>query len=96
MNLAALPHLLDKKAYQCRAIVETPKGRRNKFNYDPEIQSFMLGGLLGEGLSFPLGFGPSTLADDGDPVDLMIFMDEPAHAGCVLDVRIIGIIEAEQ
>jgi inorganic pyrophosphatase len=98
MNLSALPHLLDRKACQCRAIVETPKGRRNKFNYDPAIESFTLGGLLGEGLSFPFDFGfvPSTLAEDGDPVDVMILMDEPAHVGCVLDVRIIGVIEAEQ
>ena len=98
MDLSALPHLLDKKACQCRAVVETPKGRRNKFDYDPTIQAFTLGGLLGEGLSFPFDFGfvPSTLAEDGDPVDVMILMDEPAHVGCVLDVRIIGIIEAEQ
>ncbi len=98
MNLASLPHLLDKKTCHCRAVVETPKRRRNKFDYDPEIQSFTLGGLLAEGLSFPYDFGfvPSTVADDGDPVDVMILMDEPAHVGCVLDIRIIGVIEAEQ
>lgn len=78
--------------------METPKGRRNKFNYDPQIQAFTLGGLLAEGLSFPFDFGfvPSTLAEDGDPVDVMILMDEPAHVGCVLDVRVIGVIEAKQ
>jgi inorganic pyrophosphatase len=98
MDLSSLPHLLDKKSCQCRAIVETPKGRRNKFDYDAEIQAFTLGGLLAEGLSFPFDFGfiPSTVADDGDPVDVMILMDEPAHVGCVLDIRIIGVIEAEQ
>jgi inorganic pyrophosphatase len=78
--------------------VETPKGRRNKFDYDPEIESFTLGGLLAEGLSFPFDFGfiPSTLAEDGDPLDVMILMDEPAHVGCVLQVRLVGVIEAEQ
>ena len=98
MDLSSLPHLLNKKTCECRAIVETPKGRRNKFDYDPAIQAFTLGGLLAEGLSFPFDFGfvPSTLAEDGDPVDVMILMDEPAHVGCVLDVRIIGVIEAEQ
>jgi inorganic pyrophosphatase len=98
MDLSSLPHLLDKKNCHCRAIVETPKGRRNKFDYDPQIQAFTLGGLLGEGLSFPFDFGfvPSTVAEDGDPVDVMILMDEPAHVGCVLDVRIVGVIEAEQ
>jgi inorganic pyrophosphatase len=98
MNLAELPHQLNKKTRVCRAIVETPKGRRNKFDYDPEISAFTLGGLLPEGLSFPFDFGfvPSTVAEDGDPLDVMILMDEPAHVGCVLDVRLIGIIEAEQ
>jgi inorganic pyrophosphatase len=97
MKLSSLPHLLDKNC-KCRAVVETPKGRRNKFDYDPSIEAFTLGGLLPEGLSFPFDFGfvPSTVADDGDPVDVMILMDEPAHVGCVLDVRIIGVIEAEQ
>lgn len=98
MNLARLPHLLDKKTCHCRVIVETPKGRRNKFNYDPELEAFTLGGLLPGGLHFPYDFGfvPSTLGDDGDPVDLMLLMDEPAHVGCIVDVRIIGVIEAEQ
>jgi inorganic pyrophosphatase len=54
--------------------------------------------LLAEGLSFPFDFGfiPSTVGDDGDPLDVMILMDEPAHVGCVLQVRIVGVIEAEQ
>ncbi len=98
MDLASLAHELDKKKRQCRVIVETPKGCRNKFDYDPDIEAFTLGGLLPEGLSFPFDFGfvPSTLAPDGDPLDVMILMDEPAHVGCVLTVRLIGLIEAEQ
>jgi inorganic pyrophosphatase len=39
---------------------------------------------------------PSTKAEDGDPIDVLVLMDEPAHVGCVLDVRLIGIMEAEQ
>lgn len=79
-------------------MIETPKGRRNKFDYDPIIESFTLGGLLGEGLSFPFDFGfvPSTIASDGDPLDIIVLMDEPAHVGCVVEVRVIGIMEAEQ
>ena len=70
----------------------------DKFDYDPESRLFTLGGLLPKGLMFPYDFGfiPSTLGDDGDPVDIMIIMDEPAHVGCMLDVRIIGVIEADQ
>ena len=98
MDLAKLSHKLDKKKRQCRVVIETPKGRRNKFDYDSELQAFTLGGLLPEGLSFPFDFGfvPSTVAEDGDPFDALILMDEPGHVGCVLDVRLIGIIEAEQ
>ncbi len=98
MDLASFPHELDKKNKTCRVIIETPKGRRNKFDYDPKLQSFTLGGLLPEGLSFPFDFGfvPSTLADDGDPIDVMVLMDEPAHVGCVLMIRLIGVIEAQQ
>ena len=49
-------------------------------------------------MAFPYDFGfvPSTLADDGDPVDVLVLMDEPAFPGCVLKCRLIGIIEGEQ
>jgi inorganic pyrophosphatase len=58
----------------------------------------MLGGLLPEGMMFPFDFGfiPSTLGEDGDPLDVMVLMDAPAHVGCLIQVRIIGIIEANQ
>jgi inorganic pyrophosphatase len=97
-NLESLPHQLDPQTRICRAIIETPKGCRNKFDYDPDSGLFKLGGLLPEGMMFPFDFGfiPSTLADDGDPVDVMVLMDAPAHVGCLIEVRIIGIISAEQ
>lgn len=58
----------------------------------------MLGGLLPEGMMFPFDFGfiPSTLGEDGDPLDVLVLMDAPAHVGCLIDVRIIGVIKAEQ
>lgn len=97
-NLSVFPNRLDRKKLQCCAIIETPKNRRNKFDYDPESDLFKLGGLLPEGMIFPFDFGfiPSTLGGDGDPLDIMVLMDEPAHVGCLLDVRIIGVIEATQ
>ena len=54
----------------------------------------MLGGLLPEGMMFPFDFGfiPSTLGEDGDPLDILVLMDAPAHVGCLIEVRIIGII----
>src|ERR1700733_9752380 len=97
-DLTTLANQLDPQKGTCRAIIETPKNRRNKFDYDPESNLFILGGLLPEGMMFPFDFGfiPSTLGDDGDPLDIMVLMDAPAHVGCLMYVRIIGIIDAEQ
>jgi inorganic pyrophosphatase len=97
-DLSSLSNQLDAKKSTCRAIIETPKGCRNKFDYDPESSLFMLGGLLPEGMMFPFDFGfiPSTRGEDGDPLDILVLMDAPAHVGCLIDVRIIGIITAEQ
>lgn len=97
-DLTTLPLQLDAKKCVCRVIIETPKGSRNKFDYEPDANLFKLGGLLPEGMMFPFDFGfiPSTLAQDGDPLDIMVLMDAPAHVGCLIEVRIIGVIEAEQ
>src|ERR1041385_5288154 len=97
-DLTSHPLPLDPNKRICRAIIETPKGFRNKFDYDPDSDLFMLGGLLPEGMMFPFDFGfiPSTLGEDGDPLDIMVLMDAPAHVGCLIEVRIIGIINAEQ
>jgi inorganic pyrophosphatase len=97
-DLTTLANQFDAKKLTCRAIIETPKGCRNKFDYDPESNLFILAGLLPEGMMFPFDFGfiPSTRGEDGDPLDIMVLMDAPAHVGCLMDVRIIGIIDAEQ
>src|SRR5580698_11502461 len=97
-DLTNLPNHFDPKTGICSEIIETPRGRRNKFDYDPDANLFKLGGLLPEGMTFPFDFGfiPSTLGDDGDPLDVMVLMDAPAHVGCLMEVRIIGVIEATQ
>jgi inorganic pyrophosphatase len=81
-----------------QVIIETPKGSRNKYAFDPERKVFQLKKVLPAGMAFPYDFGfiPSTLADDGDPVDVLVLMDEPAFPGCLLQCRIVGIIEGEQ
>jgi inorganic pyrophosphatase len=97
-DLTTLPNRLDDKKGTCRAIIETPKGFRNKFDYDPDSNLFKLGGLLPEGMMFPFDFGfiPSTVGDDGDPLDILVLMDAPAHVGCLIEVRLVGLISAEQ
>jgi inorganic pyrophosphatase len=81
-----------------RVIIETPKGSRNKYAFNPEEKVFELKKVLPAGMDFPYDFGfvPPTKADDGDPVDVLVLMDEPAFTGCALQCRIIGIIEGEQ
>src|SRR5882762_1479339 len=81
-----------------RVVIETPKGSRNKFAFNPDDQVFELKKVLPVGMTFPYDFGfvPSTKADDGDPVDVLVLMDEPAFPGCVLRCRPIGVIEGQQ
>ncbi len=79
-------------------LIETPKGCRNKYTYDEELDLYMLSGVLTAGAVFPFDFGfvPSTLGGDGDPLDVLVLMDEPAFTGCLLPARLVGVIEAEQ
>jgi inorganic pyrophosphatase len=79
-------------------IIETSKGSRNKITFDPERELYELGGVLPVGASFPYDFGfvPSTLGDDGDPLDVLLLMDEPVFAGCLVSARLVGVITAEQ
>src|SRR5579864_647751 len=81
-----------------RVVIETPKGSRNKFAFNPDEHTIELKMVLPAGMTFPYDFGfvPSTEADDGDPVDVLVLMDEPAFPGCVLKCRAIGVIEGEQ
>lgn len=81
-----------------RVVIETPRGSRNKYSYDPECDCMQLSTVLPEGLVFPYDFGfiPSTLGQDGDPLDILILMDEPVVPGCIVRARLIGAIEAEQ
>lgn len=97
-DISRFAHKLDKREKTCRVIIETPKGRRNKFKYEPEEGLFSLSRVLPQGFIFPFDFGfvPSTAADDGDPLDMIVLMDEPAHVGCLLTVRIIGVIKLVQ
>jgi inorganic pyrophosphatase len=81
-----------------QVIIETPKGRSNKFAFDPKQRIFVLKKVLPAGMVFPYDFGflPQTLAQDGDPLDVLVLMDEPAYPGCAVSARLIGVIEGEQ
>jgi inorganic pyrophosphatase len=89
---------IDKKENLLQVIIETPRACRNKFSFDPDQHIFALKKVLPAGMSFPYDFGflPRTLAPDGDPIDVLVLMDEPAFPGCLVSCRLIGVIEGEQ
>jgi inorganic pyrophosphatase len=80
-----------------RAVIETPQGSRNKLKFDHELGAFRITQSLPAGMSFPFDFGyiPGTHAEDGDPIDVLVLMDGPGYPGVHVDVRLLGVIEAE-
>ena len=89
---------IESKDGLLQVVIETPRGSRNKFAFDPDQEIFILKSVLPAGMVFPYDFGfvPRTLAPDGDPTDVLLLMDEPAFPGIAVRARIIGIIEGEQ
>lgn len=79
-------------------MVETPRGSRAKFDYDPKLKTFTLSKSLLTGLTYPhdWGFVPSTKADDGDPIDVMVVHDATTFPGIIFTCRVIGILQIEQ
>jgi inorganic pyrophosphatase len=80
------------------AVIETPKGNSEKFNYDPKTKFFKLKKILPEGMVFPYDFGfiPDTKGEDGDPLDVIVISEFESFPGCMVECRLIGAIEAEQ
>jgi len=95
--------LLDLGPYESTSglvnvVIETPGGSRNKFKFDEQRGLFFLHKVLPAGATFPFDFGfvPGTRAADGDPLDVLVVGDAPTFAGCVVTVRLLGTIEADQ
>jgi inorganic pyrophosphatase len=88
----------ERKPICVDVIIETPGNNRNKFKYDPETKIIKLSKVMPEGMHFPYDFGfvPSTKAEDGDPVDVLVLTDAPLFPGCAVECRLIGVVEAEQ
>ncbi|MDB6083212.1 MAG: Inorganic pyrophosphatase [Gammaproteobacteria bacterium] len=79
-------------------IIDTPQGSRNKYKYDPALELFKLSRRLPNGMHFPHDFGfiPGTLSEDGDALDVVILTESPGCVGCLMTVRLIGAIRADQ
>jgi inorganic pyrophosphatase len=78
--------------------IETPRGSRSKFKYEPAKRMYSLSKILPEGMVFPYDFGfvPGTEAEDGDPLDVLVLTDEPLFPGCLVVCTLIGVIELTQ
>jgi len=88
----------DRQTGDLNVIIETPAGSRNKFKYDYATGLFLLNTVLPDGAVFPYDFGfiPATCGQDGDPLDVLVLMDQPAFTGCLVRARLVGVIEAKQ
>ena len=88
----------DNESGLVNVVVDTPRGSRNKYKIDEKIGIFKLSRILPQGHSFPFDFGsiPQTRADDGDALDVMVLVEEPSFIGCLMQVRLIGVITGRQ
>ena len=94
MNYLALP-IGDKFPELVNAVIEIPAGDVNKYEYDKKLHVFRLDRTLYSPVHYPgdYGFVPHTLAADGDPLDIVILVDEPTFTGCLVEVRPVGMLE---
>jgi inorganic pyrophosphatase len=93
-----VPSPFIKGSKEVNAVIETPKGSRNKYVYDEETGGYKLKKALPAGMVFPFDFGfiPATKAEDGDPMDILVLTDAPTFAGCIVECKVIGIIKVQQ
>lgn len=94
-NYDAIPaYASDGPEKLVNAVIETPAQIRHKFAFEPKYGIMVLKLTLAEGLAWPYDYGfiPQTLAEDGDPTDVLVINDAPTFSGCLLEVRILGAI----
>jgi inorganic pyrophosphatase len=85
----------DKAPEVFRCVIEIPMDGTQKFEYDKQLHVFKLDRNLHSPVHYPgdYGFIPSTLSDDGDPLDVLVLVPGPSFPGCVQEVRPIGLLE---
>ncbi|QIZ72865.1 inorganic diphosphatase [Oxynema aestuarii] len=93
MDLSRIP--AQPKPGTVNVLIEIPGGSKNKYEFDKDLQAFALDRVLYSSVQYPLDYGfiPNTLADDGDPLDGLVIMDQPTFPGCVIAARPIGMLE---
>ena len=93
MDLSLIP--AEPKSGLVSILIEIPAGSKNKYEFDKDLNAFALDRVLYASVQYPCDYGfiPNTLADDGDPLDGMVIMDQPTFPGCVIAARPIGMLE---
>jgi len=93
MDLSRIP--AQPKEGLVSVLIEIPAGSKNKYEFDKDLNAFALDRVLYASVQYPFDYGfiPNTLADDGDPLDGMVIMDQPTFPGCVIAARPIGMLE---
>src|SRR5882757_8926752 len=88
----------DPETDEIRAIIDTPAGSRTKYKFDEATRLFRVARVLPKGMVFPHDFGsiPGTRAEDGDPLDVLVLGLDSAFPGCLVGVRVIGLVRAYQ
>ena len=87
------PKMAADKITTFDVLIEIPRGSRNKYEYDFEIKRIRFDRMLFSSMMYPAdyGFFPETLAMDGDPLDVLVLINEPTFPGCVMEVKPIGV-----
>ena len=96
MNLYKIP--VHKNSPEIiNAIIEIPRGTSAKYEYDMELGVFRLDRCLQSAMMYPANYGfiPGTLADDGDPLDVLIFNRTPIDRGTLVECRTIGVLNMD-
>lgn len=75
------------------AVVEIPKGSRNKYEWDEDLNAIKLDRFLYSSVVYPLDYGfiRESLGEDGDPLDAMVLVSEPTFPGCLIEVKPIAL-----
>lgn len=84
--------------HNLRVVVETPRGANIKIKFDENLGCFSLSRILPLGVAYPYDFGfvPQTLAQDGDPLDVMVLIEAVTYPGVVISCRLLGALQVEE
>ena len=79
---------------EINAVIETPRGSRVRYSFESEIRAFRLETSVSgdEGYPADYGFVPSTISQDGYPLDIFVLCREPTFPGCVVECRPVGVL----